>query len=71
MHPLERELQGEESRLPRFKQKAEEVKVHPIIAMDSSSMTNYEQHHEKTCLWSFRPDPTQTGLYSHRRCLET
>ena len=31
MHPLERELQGEESRLPRFKQKAEEVKVHNLF----------------------------------------
>ena len=25
---------------------------------------------EKTCLRSFRPGPTQTGLYSHRRKLE-
>ena len=25
---------------------------------------------EKTGLWGFRPGPTQTGLYSHRRWLE-
>ena len=30
----------------------------------------YQQHCEKTCLWGFRPAPTQqTGLYSHRRWL--
>ena len=26
----------------------------------------YEQRHEKTCLWVFRPGPTQTGLFHHR-----
>ena len=26
-----------------------------------------EPCHEKTCLWDFRPDQTQTGLYSYRR----
>ena len=30
----------------------------------------YEPCHEKICLWVFRPGPTQTGLYSHRRWLE-
>ena len=25
---------------------------------------------EKTCLWGFRPDRTQNGLYNHRRWLE-
>ena len=29
-----------------------------------------EPCHEKTCLWGFRPGPTQTGLYSHRRWLK-
>ena len=24
-----------------------------------------ESRHEKTCLWSLRPGPTQTGLYDH------
>ena len=28
------------------------------------------QPHEKTCLLGFRPCPTQTGLYGHRRWLE-
>ena len=30
----------------------------------------YEPRCEKTGLRGFRPCPTQTGLYSHRRCLE-
>ena len=30
-----------------------------------------EPHCEKTCLWGFQPGPTQTGLYGHRRLLET
>ena len=32
--------------------------------------TVYELHREKTCLWGFRPDPTQSGLYSCRVWLE-
>ena len=28
----------------------------------------YETRCEKTGLRDFRPGPTQTGLYSHRRC---
>ena len=30
----------------------------------------YEPRCEKTCLPIFRPGPTQTGLYCHRRWLE-
>ena len=30
-----------------------------VLQIDSS-----EPRHEKTCLWGFRPGPTQTGLYS-------
>ena len=30
----------------------------------------YEPRCEKTCLRGFRPGPTQTGLYSHRRWLK-
>ena len=30
----------------------------------------YEPRSEKTGLWGFRPGPTQTRLYSHRRWLE-
>ena len=29
-----------------------------------------ELHCEKTCLQGFRPGPTQTGLYIHRRWLD-
>ena len=29
-----------------------------------------EPRHEKTCLRCFRPGPTQTRLYSHRRWLD-
>ena len=32
--------------------------------------TIYEPRSEKTGLRGFRPGPTQTGLYSHRRWLE-
>ena len=34
------------------------------------SVALYEPLCEKTSLRGFRPGPTQTGLYSHRRCLE-
>ena len=30
----------------------------------------YEPHREETGLQGFRPGPTQTGLYSHKRWLE-
>ena len=29
-----------------------------------------ELYRKKTCLLGFRPGPTQTGLYNHRRLLE-
>ena len=32
-----------------------------------AALTGNEPCHEKTCLWGFRPGPTETGLYSHRR----
>ena len=32
--------------------------------------SSYEPRSEKTGLRGFRPGPTQTGLYSHRRWLE-
>ena len=31
-----------------------------------TSAASYEPHHEKTCLWGFRPGKTQTGLLSYR-----
>ena len=34
------------------------------------SIVSYEPRCEKTGLRGFRPGPTQTGLYSHRRWLE-
>ena len=36
-----------------------------VIKIDAPG--KYETPHEKTCLWSFRPGPIQTGLYNHRR----
>ena len=30
----------------------------------------FETHHEKTCPWGYRPDPTKTGLFGQRRWLE-
>ena len=32
--------------------------------------TVFKPRCEKTGLWGFRPGPTQTGLYSHRKWLE-
>ena len=40
------------------------------IAAHESTIILYEPRSEKTGLWGFRPGPTQTGLYSHRRWLE-
>ena len=40
----------------------EEVNIHKYI---------FELRHEKISLRSFRPGPTQTGLYGHRRCTTT
>ena len=34
------------------------------------ALFTYEPRCEKTSLRGFRPGPTQTGLYSHRRWLE-
>ena len=34
------------------------------------SHLSFEPRCEKTCLRCFRPGPTQTGLYSHRKWLE-
>ena len=31
----------------------------------------FELHHNKTYLCAFRPGPTQTGLYNHRKWLDT
>ena len=36
-----------------------------------SKILTFEPHHEKTGLWGFQPDSTQTGLYSLRKRLET
>ena len=38
--------------------------------VEKHSSGTFEPHHEKTCLRGFRPGPTQTRLYSHRRWLE-
>ena len=43
----------------------------PVSAVGSTSrIALYEPRCEKTGLRDFRPGPTQTGLYSHRRWLE-
>ena len=48
-----------------------------LISSEMSQLQNlhtihmsYEPRREKTSLRDFRPGPTQTGLYSHRRWLE-
>ena len=44
--------------------------VRPVTGLSFNGKL-YEPDGEKTCLQSFRPAPTQTGLYSHRRWLES
>ena len=41
------------------------------IGFISMTLFMYELHHEKTRLQGFQPGPTHTGLYNHRRWLET
>ena len=42
-----------------------------IIHAEMNISGSYEPRCENTGLQGFRPGPTQTGLYSHRRWLET
>ena len=42
-----------------------------IFIRDLDSWKLFEPRCEKTGLRRFRPGPTKTGLYSHRRLLET
>ena len=48
--------------------KIEDIPVKPLS--ESKNYTLNEPCREKTGLRGFRPCPTQTGLYSHRRWLE-
>ena len=41
-----------------------------LVSFLSTGLIPYEPRCEKTGLRGFRPCPTQTGLYSHRRWLE-
>ena len=41
-----------------------------IVCSLNSPQRQYEPRREKTGLRDFRPGPTQTGLYSHRKWLE-
>ena len=43
---------------------------HPCSETKELTNVTNEPHREKTGLLGFRPGPTQTGLYSHRRWLE-
>ena len=43
---------------------------HPLFTADVGSIPVFEPRCEKTGPREFRPGPTQTGLYSHRRWLE-
>ena len=46
--------------------------VHNLILLEDVEIISSlnEPPREKTGLWGFRPGPTQTGLYCHRRWLE-
>ena len=41
------------------------------MSKDFAGRASFQPRGEKTGLRGFRPDPTQTELYSHRRWLET
>ena len=41
------------------------------MAFNAGSQHSIELRHEKYGLWGFRPGPTQTSLYSHRKRLDT
>ena len=43
---------------------------HGIKACSLFASLIFEPHYETTGLWGFRPGPTQTGLYNHRRWQE-
>ena len=51
-----------------------QIRICPFHVLDYHSSMNaigvYETRCEKIGLRGFRPGPTQTGLYSHRRWLE-
>ena len=40
------------------------------VFTNKSTVAQNEPRREKTCLWGFRPCPTQIGLYSHRSRLD-
>ena len=48
----------------------ENHEVIPANADRPPEVSKNEPRCEKTGLWGFRPGPTQTGLYNHRRWLE-
>ena len=46
------------------------IRSPPTLLLDDTEYEPHEPRYEKTGLRGFRPGPTQTGLYSHRRWLE-
>ena len=59
--------------LPLSRMKSTEMlhKKNLYTKLSKSHLCINEPHSEKTGLRGFRPGPTQTSLYSHRRWLET
>ena len=58
---------GSLKKMPKLKKDAK-LKAETTYCIHSRWI--FESHREKTCLQSFRPGPTQTRLYNHRRSLE-
>ena len=65
-------LTGNASFSTLFKEAENRLSISCLVcATELTQYTIYEPRCEKTGIRGFRPGPTQTGLYSHRRWLET
>ena len=64
---IEITILSKEDKKQQAKQQLKEIKKKYGLKVNKT----LETPHEKTCFWRFRLGPSQTGLYSHRRWLET
>ena len=63
-------ITGKKGKLNNLKQTSLVCRNEFLVGTMSSALTLMEPRREKTGLQDFRPDPTQTDLYSHRNGLE-
>ena len=65
-----REITAKFSEVRKFRSFTVFLKLDKFFEQECFLCLLYELHHKETCLWGFRPGPTQTRLYNHRRGLE-